>query len=294
MNRLLMSDDPRSTNRFREFFKAVRGVFRHHLICIAYCLAARDGQPSFKIATSFILEVCDIPILVTAGHVCEEIDTSFRTGSLRGISVLFAASKFDAEPFNLDAQELSMLWSDSEDDFDIGFMFLEPDLIERLMARGIEPISTEVFSEPSNRDDFPRFAVGFPVANSVVTSSPGFFVAKAGKILPHMKTQIGSIGLRVVPMIGFQTRRNSQFKATPVDPRQTSVAGMSGGVVIEFEEGKTVGDFRVVGIQSGESYIDDGVKKKATGFYVNDAQLALKAIEGTLRTLSREANDERS
>ena len=107
---------------------------------------------------------------------------------------------------------------------------------------------------------------------------------EGGDIKPVIKSEIGAVSRRLVAMRGFDNRRMSQFVAAkPVRDEELTVSGMSGGIVVEFDVGKAVRDFRLVGIQSGQTYKEqrDG-RKIATGFFVNDAMLAVDSVRRKL------------
>ena len=125
-------------------------------------------------------------------------------------------------------------------------MFLEPALLDRLVACGTKALRAESVSIPSNDPGKIRLAIGFSAEHTHVSDATAFYVVQDGALKPIVKSKVGALGRRIVAMTGFQDRRNSQFVAYPVRKLEFCVAGMSGGIVIEVDVGTAIRDFALL------------------------------------------------
>ena len=232
-----------------EFTDALKSYMRNQVCGIVFAESNGDKRPSFEIGSGFIIEAEGLYVLVTAGHVMQKLDEIRKKGRLIGASLIVPSGPKSMAELSLFDSDLATAKYSESLNLDIAFMCIAPDLVNELRTAGLNLVKRDCIGPP-NAKRAKRILVGFGADGARLHDEEMFVTVENNSIRPRYRTSLGALPFKLIGLRDWTTDDDINFHARPESEETKSLAGMSGGVVIDLFDHAAIRDYALVGVQS--------------------------------------------
>ena len=273
--------------KLRRFLAAAKEHFVSRLLGIVYTKQRQGERPErHSIASGFILLVGDYYLVVTAGHTIQQIGDWYAEGYMLKASFIVPThnSQIVEIPWPDELYDLMVHWNDENGLLDVGVVPIPDSLKQQIYIHDLQPIDR---SSVWNVDDFTalRLIVGFSGKHLVVNEVEQFGILEGGRWKPILKAELSKVSTRVCYITSVCSVESTLIRSQATRDDTPSVAGMSGGMVIDLPFGKSFTDYKWVGIQSSETKIARRGNEVVTSVSVVDSRAVLHLLDKFVKEL---------
>ena len=121
----------------------------------------------------------------------------------------------------------------------------------------MQGVDAKRFEDPDTTADlYVVFLSGYSAHASHTVVKKNFYVVENGNISERQQRDLASLCFRMMVVKSIEPESDRITRAKPNGDDEAIVQGMSGGMVVGLDPMKTLGDFRVVGVQSKQWSMD--------------------------------------
>lgn len=237
---------PASLSDFVDVFKS---YMRNRLCGIVFAESKGDKKPHFEIGSGFVIEAEGMYVLVTAGHIFKKIAELQDRGCLIGVSLVVPSGPRSVAELSLFPEDLATAKFSTSLDFDVAFMCISPDLVQHLKTAGLFVIKRD-FVGPPGAKRAKRVLVGYGADGAHLHDEEILVTIENNSLRPRYRTSLGAVPFKVVGLRDTTTDEGVNYQAIPEADDTPTLAGLSGGVVIDVFTNTPIRDYAWVGVQS--------------------------------------------
>lgn len=154
----------------------------------------------------------------------------------------------------------------------------EVDLVNELNTAGLNLVKRDYLGPP-NAKRAKRILVGYGAEGARVHDEEVFVTLENNRLRPRYKTSLGALPFKLVGLIDSTTEDGVNFHARPEADDTETLAGMSGGVVIDLFTNKAIRDYAFVGVQSTQHTINKRGREFVTKVKFTSAEIVLEMAD---------------
>ncbi|QDU29565.1 Alpha/beta hydrolase family protein [Anatilimnocola aggregata] len=243
---------------FAEVISGFKSYMRNRLCGIVYAESNGQKKPRFEIGSGFVIEARGLYVLVTAGHVFERIARLHQDDRLIGVSLVVPSGPRSVAELSLYPEDLATAWYSLSSDFDIAFMCISPDLAQHLKTAGFWAVRRDL-PDSLNATPAKRVLVGYGADGAHIHDEEVLFVVENNAVRPRIKSQLGAVPFKMVGLKDSASEDGVNFHAIPESEDVPTLAGLSGGIVIDVFVNQPIRNYAWVGVQSSQhTKVKDG------------------------------------
>lgn len=236
---------------------------RRMSVGIVYRLRS-SGQ--FKIGSGFLAGSNRRLGLVTAGHVLEEVAKLRDENDLSLFRLCYYIQKNGLETYELEPSKVVIHTQNDGKSIDLGVVATPAKFVQRFLDVGSFPVPLANLgvTDPESQTKV-TLLTGFAASHSNEIVKDRLHFYENGKVSTRVRKDIGVLAHRTIPITGIENASDGFTKAGVVLDNEASVEGMSGGLIIEFNQTveTPLNEFAVIGVQSRQWMASDAVRSVA-------------------------------
>jgi len=262
-----------------EFIDGFKSYMRNRVCGIVFAESNGGQRPNFEIGSGFVIESQGLFVFVTAGHVMQRIDELQQKSRLIGVSIVVPSGPKSVAELSLFESDLAFAKYSTSLDCDVGFMCIAPDLVNELHTAGLNLVKRDCLGPP-NAKRAKRILVGYGADGARVYDEEVFVTIENNRLRPRYRTSLGALPFKLAGLIDSTTEDGVNFHARPEAEATETLAGMSGGVVVDLFANKAIRDYAFVGVQSTQHTIIKQGREVVTKVKFTSAKVVLEMADG--------------
>jgi hypothetical protein len=232
-----------------ELVAGFKSYMRNRLCGIVFAESKGQKKPHFEIGSGFVIEAEGLYVLVTAGHIFEKIAQLHEGDRLIGASLVVPSGPRSVAELSLFPEDLATARYCPSSEFDVVFMCISPDLVQHLRTAGLVAVKRALVDPPSTKQA-KRVLVGYGADGAHLHDQEIFCTVENNVIRPRIKTQLGAVPFKIVGLRDSTTDDGVNFRAVPEVDDIPTLAGLSGGVVVDVFVNEPIRNYAWIGVQS--------------------------------------------